>query len=272
MFTSQLTLISSPDFWRHAMQFYQQSVIVTGATSGIGVAVAKSFAQQGANVLITGRSRERGNAVLDDIKQHGGQARFVVADLRKRSACERVVASAQKHFGGVDVLVNNAGVIHRANVADTTDEQWRDTFAANVDAVFHLSRAVVPLMRAKKKGVIVNVASDASLIGATEMAAYCASKGAVLQLTRAMALDHAREGIRVNAVCPDNVETPMLASEARQLGLAPKTYFKRTARAIPLGRNGQPEDIAAAVVFLASDDSGWITGIGLPIDGGVTAQ
>lgn len=135
-----------------------------------------------------------------------------------------------------------------------------------------LRAAAALRMRSRGRGVIVNVASDASLIAALEMAAYCASKGAVLQLTRAMAIDHAREDIRVNAVCPDNVETLMLASEARQLGLEPSTYCKRTARAIPMGRNGKPEDVANAVLFLASAKASWMTGTGLPPDGGVTAQ
>ncbi len=251
------------------MKFHGKSVLVTGATSGIGAAAARAFAAAGARVLFTGRSLSRGAAVAASID---GDAQFVAADLLDAGACARLVAEAVSRFGGLDVLVNNAGVIHRVSAPETSDEQWRETMAINVDAVFYLCRAAIPVMEKQGGGAIVNVASDASLIAAPDMAAYCASKGAVLQLTRAMAIDHAAQGIRVNAVCPDNVDTPMLEEEARQLGAAYGDYLAAADAAIPLGRVAQPEDVADAVLFLASDRAAMITGIGLPVDGGVTAQ
>jgi NAD(P)-dependent dehydrogenase (short-subunit alcohol dehydrogenase family) len=255
------------------MRFDGKSVLITGATRGIGAATARAFAELGANLLLTGRDEVCGAEVLASIADADGEAAFVAADLREPTTGDALVADAVARYGQLDVLVNNAGIIYRVTAEETTDEQWRDTMAVNVDAVMKFSRAAVRVMKHQAGGgAIVNVASDASFVGGQRSAAYCASKGAVIQLTRAMALDHAAQGIRVNSVCPTDVETPMLAGEARQLGTTPEAYFAEAAKAVPMGRIAQPEDVANAIVFLASDRASFITGTGLLVDGGATAQ
>jgi len=166
--------------------------------------------------------------------------------------------------------VNCAGVIVRANVADTSDDDWRLTMGINLDAVFYLSRAALPCLL-KTTGSIVNVASDWGLKGGERAAAYCASKGAIVQLTKAMAIDHARDGLRINAVCPGDIDTPMLASEAEDEGVNLDDHLAQAAEESPNGRIGTPEEVAALILFLASDAATHITGTAIPIDGGVSA-
>jgi NAD(P)-dependent dehydrogenase (short-subunit alcohol dehydrogenase family) len=182
-----------------------------------------------------------------------------------------MVADAAATAGRLDLLVNNAGIIYRCSAESTTDGQWRRTMAVNVDAVFYASRAAIPLMRAQGGGVIVNIASDWGLVGGQDAVAYCASKGAVVLMTKAMALDHAREGIRVNAVCPGDCDTPMLDHEAAQRGVDPVESRREAGEAVPLGRIGRPDEVARLVAYLASDDAAYITGAAIPIDGGNTA-
>jgi meso-butanediol dehydrogenase / (S,S)-butanediol dehydrogenase / diacetyl reductase len=248
------------------MDFTDKIVLVTGATSGIGNAVARRFSDAGATLVLSGRNEERGEALAGDIR-----ANFIAGDLSDPDFANRLVADTVERHGRLDVLVNNAGIVYRRTVADMTDEEWHDTMAVNVHAVFFLCRAAIPVMRKQGGGVIVNMSSDAAFIGATAMPAYCASKAAVMQMTRAMALDHARENIRINAVCPDMIRTPMLASEARQMGSTPDDYFAAGAEGIPMGRIGEPEEVADAVLYLASERASFVTGAGLLVDGGVTA-
>ena len=248
------------------MDFTDKIVLVTGATSGIGNAVARRFSDAGATLVLSGRNEERGEALAGDIR-----ANFIAGDLSDPDFANRLVADTVERHGRLDVLVNNAGIVYRRTVADMTDEEWHDTMAVNVHAVFFLCRAAIPVMRKQGGGVIVNMSSDAAFIGATAMPAYCASKAAVMQMTRAMALDHARENIRINAVCPDMIRTPMLAGEARQMGSTPEEYFAAGAEGIPMGRIGEPEEVADAVLYLASERASFVTGAGLLVDGGVTA-
>ena len=237
--------------------------LITGGTAGIGMATARLFAERGAKVMLSGRNAQAGAALAAEL---GGA--FLAVDVAAPEAAERLVEWAVRRHGRVDVLVNNAGILFQGDAQDCTDAQWDMTLAVNVTAVFRLSRAAVPVMAAQGGGAIVNVASDWGLVGADRAVAYGASKGAVVQLTRSMAADHARQGIRVNAVCPGDTDTPMLRREA---GAAGEDRLRAMAEAIPMGRLGQPRDVAAAIAFLASEDAAFITGAMLPVDGGNSA-
>lgn len=251
-----------------------KTVIVTGGTRGIGAAIAGTCAQLGGKVVLTGRNEETGSGVEEGIRRTGGLARFVQGDVMAPGFAERLMDDVLAEEGGIDVLVNNAGVLSRSNAADCTDAEWDAVIGTNVTAVFELCRAVIQVMRRQfasegRSGSIVNIASDWALVGAHNAVAYGASKGAIAQLTRSMAIDHAKDGIRVNAVCPGDTETDMLLSgrgkEEREAVLA------RLGLAIPLKHVGRPADVAAAVAFLASDAAAYITGVLLPVDGGNTA-
>ena len=244
-----------------------KTVIITGASSGIGAAAVRAFAAAGYQVMAAGRNDER----LQSVVAGHEHARTWSGDLCDPQACSALVADTLDAFGGVDVLVNSAGVIHRARADDTTDEQWRETMAVNLDAVFYLSRAVLPALRSQGGGAIINIASDWGLRGGERAAAYCASKGAVVMLSKAMALDYAAENIRINAICPGDVNTPMLAAEARQRGLDVAEAIAACAAESPNGRLTEPEEVAALAVFLASDQARAINGVALPIDGGASA-
>ncbi len=237
--------------------------LITGATAGIGDATARLFAERGAKLLLTGRNKAAGEALAGELG-----AVFLAIDIAMPGAAEHLVFTALQNYGRLDILVNNAGLLHRGDAVHTKDEDWDALMAVNVTAVFRMSRAAVPVMRAQKSGCIVNVASDWGLVAAQGAVAYGASKGAVVQLTRAMAADHARDGIRVNAVCPGDTDTQMLDS-GNDEGRAAR--LQKLADAIPLGRVGRPSDVAAAIAFLASDDASFITGAMLPVDGGNSA-
>ncbi len=246
-----------------------KAVLITGATSGIGAQCARAFAQQGAKLMLTGRNAERGEALAAQLA--GCDARFVRSELGASAAADALVAACEEEHGGLDVLVNSAGVIHHRNAPQTSDHEWQETIAVNLSAVFYLSRAAVRVMAPAGGGVIVNVASTWGIVAAEGVAAYCASKGAVIALTRAMAVDHARDGVRVNAVCPGAVDTPMLVNEARQLGMDPDEGRRLWAVDAPNRRLASAEEIADAVVFLASERARHIHGVALPVDGGATA-
>jgi NAD(P)-dependent dehydrogenase (short-subunit alcohol dehydrogenase family) len=245
-----------------------KAVLVSGSTSGIGEACARVFAESGATVMVTGRDEPRGRAVAAAIRAAGGSAQFAAADLRAPGACEALVRETILRLGGLDILVNNAGILYTANVLDTSDEQWQDTFAVNVTALFQLSRAAVRHMQRAGKGAIVNVASEWGLNGEPNHVAYCASKGAVVQITRCMALDHARDNIRVNAVCPGEIHTRMVDEILAKRGGDCAAQLAALGASIPMRRLAQPIEVARCVKFLASDLASYVTGANLPVDGG----
>lgn len=249
--------------------------LLTGATSGIGKATALLFAQEGADVAFTGRRADLGEAIAAQIHALGRQALFIQADHTRPEDCQRAVEMTIARFGKINTLFNNAGVVRRGTAETTTEEDWDYTLSLNVTAVWRMSRLVLPHLRAQGGGTIVNNASDWAVVGARNALAYAASKGAVVQITRSMALDHAHENIRVNAICPgDTLVDRWLETgyfKARDPAALAEEQ-KQAAAYLPMKRFGTPEEIARAVLFLACDDSSFITGITLLADGGNTAQ
>ncbi len=252
--------------------FSGKRVLVTGGTSGIGAECARLFAARGAEVMITGRDSGRGAAVVKQIEQAGGIADFTAGDVRAVETCEAIVKATVERFGGLDILINSAGIWHAGATLDTTDEQWHETMDVNVTGLFFVSRAALRVMVEQRSGNIVHISSDWGLFAGREAAAYCASKGAVVMLTKAMALDHAADGIRINTICPADTDTPMMVEDYRLRGIPYEEGMKLSGANNPMGRMADAIDVAEAACFLASDAAGFITGVALPVDGGETAR
>jgi len=241
--------------------------IVTGAGSGIGRACALAFAREGAHVALVGRRKDRVGVVA---REAGGSGIAIAADVSKRDEIERVLEETLRAFGGINVLLNNAGILHAGTAEQITEAQWDETFNINVRGLWLFSRAVLPHMRKAGGGSIINVASVLGINGTRNRAAYAASKGAVVLLTKCMAVDHGHENIRVNAICPSFVETDLTAAIMRK-ATDPDAVRRERIGVHPIGRLGQPEDMAGLAVYLASDESSWATGAAFPVDGGYLA-
>jgi NAD(P)-dependent dehydrogenase (short-subunit alcohol dehydrogenase family) len=241
--------------------------IVTGAASGIGRATALLLADEGAAVVATDLDEAGVDAVVAAIAASGGRAVGVGCDVRLEADCRRLVESAVAAFGGLDLVVNSAGIVRRTTVVETPEAEWDLVMAVNVKAIYLLARHAIPEMARGRGGAIVNIGSGWGLKGGPRAASYCASKGAVVNLTRAMAIDHGPQGIRVNCVCPGDTDTPLLRSEARQLGEDVDEFLASSAER-PIRRLGTPDDTARAVLYLASEAASWVTGTTLVVDGG----
>ncbi|HJL89979.1 MAG TPA: SDR family NAD(P)-dependent oxidoreductase [Acidimicrobiales bacterium] len=240
--------------------------LITGGASGMGAATVRAFVGAGASVTLIDRDGTGARRVADETA-----AAVVVGDVSDADFCDGTVDALVATHGCVDVLVNAAGVIHRADARGTTDDDWRRVMSVNVDGVFYMSRAAVRHMVPRRSGSIVNFGSIWGGVGAAGVLAYCASKGAVHQLTRAMALDHADDGVRINAVAPGEVDTPMLAS-GRDTPPTDADLAQLAEETIPVKRLAQPDEVARVVLFLASDEASYMTGAVVPVDGGFTAR
>jgi len=253
------------------MRLINKVALITGGNSGIGRATALLFAREGAKVALTGRDEERGKRVVEEIKKASGTAIFIRSDVRFAEDCRQAVDKTLREFGRLDILFNNAGVYYPHTVVDCPEEEWDLTIDINLKGTYLMSKLVLPAMIAQGGGSIINNGSGWGITGGNEAASYCASKGGVVLLTKAMAIDHGRQGIRVNCLCPGDVETPMLPADAKLRKIEWKDYLAEASNR-PLGRIGTPDEIARAALFLATDDSSFMTGAVLAVDGGGTAD
>ncbi len=252
------------------MRLQGKVALITGGTQGMGKATAVLFGKEGAAVAIAGRNAGHGREALAEIERTGAKAIDLRADVRVAADCRRVVDETVKAFGRVDILFNNAGVFFPHTVIDCSEEEWDTTIDVHLKGTFLMCKYVLPGMIDRGSGVIINNSSGWGISGGDEAASYCASKGGVVLLTRAMAIDHSRQGIRINCICPGDVDTPMMTADAAQRGMSREEYLKGAA-ARPMGRIGMPDEIAKAALFLASDDASFMTGSTLVVDGGGTA-
>jgi len=251
------------------MRLANKVALITGGTSGIGEATAILFAKEGAKVAITGRNEKRGHAVTEQITKDGGQAIFIRTDVRLTADCRRAVDETVRAFGRLDVLFNNAGIFYAHTALECSEEEWDEQLDINLKGAFLMSKFALPPMIGQGSGVIINNSSGWGLVGGDRAVAYCASKGGMVLMTKAMAIDHGRQGIRVNCICPGDVDTPMLPADARLRGLKWEEYLAGCATRA-MGRIGTPEEIARAVLFLASEDSSFMTGAALVVSSFMT--
>ena len=248
----------------------EKVALVTGAGSGIGAAIADTFAGAGAFVWVTDCDEASGLATAERIKSLGQQAEFLRLDVTSETDCEASARAVHERHGRLDILVNNAGVGHVGTMLNTTGADLDRLYSINVRGVFNVTKVFIAGMVERRSGVIINLASIGAVVGVRERLAYCASKFAVAGLTKAMALDHAQQGIRVNCICPGRVETPFVTSWLKKYPDPEKAYSEAAATQA-VGRMGKPEEIAAAALYLASDEAAFITGVEFIIDGGFSA-
>lgn len=241
--------------------------LVTGAASGIGRCISMRLAEMGAQVVLLDIDTPNGEGATEEIRNQGREAIYLSCDVRRASDCRNAVEAVTKKWSKIDILCNCAGIAIRKDVVELTEEEWDRALDVTLKGIYLLSREVIPYMVRGGGGSIINIGSGWSLKGGPRAASYCAAKGGVVNLTRAMAIDHGKDNIRVNCVCPGDIDTPMLRSECTQLGEDEQSFLRESANR-PLARVGMPEDVANAVLFLASPMSSWMTGAALVVDGG----
>lgn len=242
--------------------------VISGGASGIGLGTGKLLAAHGAKVVLLDVNQEKGDAAAKEIVGEGNFSIFKKCDVTNSLNCKNVIESIEKEFGRIDILFNNAGVTVRKTVVDLTEDEWDFVLNTGLKGTYLLSKYVIPVMAKNGGGSIVNTGSGWGLKGGDKAAAYCAVKGGIVNLTRAMAIDHGPQNIRVNSVNPGDTDTALLREEGRQLGEEIKAFLVDSAKGRPLERLGTPNDIAKAVLFLSSDLASWITGAALVVDGG----
>lgn len=253
-------------------RFKGMTVIVTGGASGIGKATAERFLEEGAKVAIIDVSKHAGEQTVRELRRKGFDPTLIVGDVSDSKEVKRMVRTAKSKMGRIDVLFNNAGILVEGTVEDVSEKDWDRIMAVNVKSVFLMSKEVIPIMLKQKGGAIVNTASCSGLVGDRNAIAYNTSKGAVVLMTKCLALDYCQKNIRVNCVCPGEIDTPMFRQEARSRKMPVEEYRKELCAVHPIGRLGVPLEVANAVLFLASDEASFITGTAFSVDGGYTCQ
>ena len=255
------------------MRLENKVSVITGASKGIGKSIAKKFAFEGSKVSICSRtsSKKEGLKVVDEIVKNGGEAIYSSADVSKYNEVEKLIQKTIDEWGKIDILVNNAGIGMLKSIEDTSSNEWKNIMENNLESVFNCTKSVIPHMRENGGGSIINLASVASYVGFADDAAYCASKGGVLMLTRQTALDYSKENIRVNSICPGFIETPELIHYLSQTE-NPKLERQKVIDYHPIGRIGTTEEVANVALFLASDESSFVTGADIAVDGGLLTR
>ncbi len=249
------------------MRFENKVVVITGAAGGVGQTLARLFAKEGARLMLSDLNEEGLQTTAAEVKQAGAEVSFLAGNLREKEYCEAVIAQTAEQFGGVDILLNNAGIIPRGTIEETTDDMWFTAMDVNLNAVFFLCRAAIPHMKQRGGGAIVNTSSVWGTYPGPNHVAYCTSKGAVAALTKNLGRDCAPLGIRVNAVCPHEINTPMIRSGFERRGLDPDQAVEELNKSVPLGRIAEPEDIADVIAFLASNEARYIAGETVEVTG-----